>query len=124
MCAIMEEIFQTNDLVGTDNNCVLTASTDNEGAGALSGDLITNYVVQVRCVVQTLALFVKDVFTDGKVWQKYPKNFNDVATYLIQHHKAGQQVFETQLYSGLSNYRIQKKLKVTFLHAAIRVSVP
>ena len=82
------------------------ATSDNEGAAALSVDLVTNFVGSVRCTVHTLALVVNDVFVEGTEWQHYMNIANKITFYFNHHPKAKQLLVLKQFQERISNDRI------------------
>lgn len=66
---MMEECMAQSTNIGSDNIKVYTATSNTEGAAALKVDMLTNYLVLIRCVVHTVALCVKEVFNRGILWQ-------------------------------------------------------
>ncbi len=83
-----------------------TVATDNEASMAKAADLFTNYTGSVRCVVHTVALVVKDVFSQTNcAWQNYMDFVNDVVTWFNHNTKALQILDKKQLNSGITNDR-------------------
>ena len=108
LCEIMEEILAQSEIVGSDDVSSFTVTTDNEGAAALSADILTNFVGSVRCVVHSLALCVNAVFKQTTAWQKLMDHVNKVTTYFNHHQKAAQLLIELQKEKNVPNDRIQK----------------
>lgn len=105
---IMQEILEQNPIVGADDVCVHTGTSDNDAATALAVDLLTNYVGSVRCVVHTLALAVNDVFEHGTVWKLYLDHVNKVTTYFNHHQKAAQLLAQKQGEEGITKDRVHR----------------
>lgn len=80
----MEKVLSKNKIIGSNRMKVFAATSANEAAAVLGVDLLTNFVGTVRCVVQTLALFVRAVFKIDNSWKRYLNPVNNILSYLNQ----------------------------------------
>lgn len=95
-------------MVGYSKIRIYKVTSDNEESVARAMDLLNNHFGSVRCVVNTLALFVNDVFEPDTLWQRYMDHVNKVTKYFNYHVKASVKLREVQLGIGVTQDRLQK----------------
>lgn len=106
--SIVTELLKHNVVIGSEQISIHTITSYNEASVALACDLLTNYVDSVLCVVQKLALCVKDVFTDGSSWEKCMDHVNKANSFFKYHGKAKILFIEKQKAIEVTNNRLHR----------------
>lgn len=86
---IVDELLNKSTIIGYNKIQKHNITTENELTTALAVDLSTNYVWDIRCVVNTLTLCINHALQDQmSSWSSYLSFINELKNHFNKHQKA------------------------------------